>query len=202
VAAFIRPTDLIPNLGKTFGDFWSWAYSDVLSNSNRSVFAEYLVGCALDAVQNPRVEWDRCDLSYRNKLIEVKASAYVQSWPQARLSTISFDIGPHRGWDAATNSSCKEPVRCADCYVFCLFSDRERQSCDVTDISRWRFYIVMSDVLNSRFGMQKRAGLGSIEKVARPVLFETIRHQVDRLIAPDSGDVRSGVECGLGELPV
>ena len=25
-------------------DFWSWAYSDVLSNANRSVFAEFMVG--------------------------------------------------------------------------------------------------------------------------------------------------------------
>ena len=159
--------------------------------------------CSIDALQSPRVEWDRCDLIYREKLIEVKASAYIQSWPQTRLSTISFDIGAHRGWDAGTNSSYKEPVRCADCYIFCLFSDRERERCDVTDIARWQFYVVASAVLNRRFAVQKRAGLSSIEKVAAPVAFEGIRDEVDKLLAPESGDVRSvGSEFGRGELPV
>ena len=33
--------------GVTVGDFWQWAYSDILSNRNRSIFAEYIVGVAL-----------------------------------------------------------------------------------------------------------------------------------------------------------
>jgi hypothetical protein len=37
----------------TLGDFWSWAYSDVLSNRNRSVFAEFLVTAALDVRSRP-----------------------------------------------------------------------------------------------------------------------------------------------------
>ena len=48
---FIRPDEPITGLGtSTFGDFWSWAYSDILSNANRSVLAEYLVGYALDVL--------------------------------------------------------------------------------------------------------------------------------------------------------
>lgn len=31
----------------TVGDFWRWAYSDILSNRNRGIFAEFLVGAAL-----------------------------------------------------------------------------------------------------------------------------------------------------------
>lgn len=35
------PSEPIPGLhGKTVGDFWQWAYSDILSNRNRSIFAE------------------------------------------------------------------------------------------------------------------------------------------------------------------
>lgn len=40
----IRPT------GQTVGDFWAWAFSDVLSNVNRAVLAEWLVGSALGCV--------------------------------------------------------------------------------------------------------------------------------------------------------
>ncbi len=35
------------------GDFWSWAYSDILSNRNRSIFAEFIVGSALGVVDSP-----------------------------------------------------------------------------------------------------------------------------------------------------
>ncbi len=30
----------IPKLGLTVGDFWSWAYSDILNNTDRERFAE------------------------------------------------------------------------------------------------------------------------------------------------------------------
>lgn len=42
--------------GQTVGDFWSWAYSDILSNRNRGIFAELLVGAALAALDQPRME--------------------------------------------------------------------------------------------------------------------------------------------------
>jgi len=62
----LPPHHTIPNLpGHTLGDFWSWAYSEVLTNTTRSVFAEYLVGAALGVVNTPRVEWDRQDFEYR-----------------------------------------------------------------------------------------------------------------------------------------
>jgi hypothetical protein len=63
----------------TLGDFWTWAYSDVIGNRNRSIFAEFLVGTALGVVDKPRVEWDAVDLRYSDSKIEVKAAGYVQS---------------------------------------------------------------------------------------------------------------------------
>ena len=44
----ITPGEKIPGLGgSTVGDFWAWAYSDVLENTARGIFAEFLVGSAL-----------------------------------------------------------------------------------------------------------------------------------------------------------
>jgi hypothetical protein len=62
------------------GDFWSWAYSDILSNTDRAVFAEFVVGTALGVTDVPSVGWDAVDLRYVDKTIEVKISAYIQSW--------------------------------------------------------------------------------------------------------------------------
>jgi hypothetical protein len=86
----ITPIPRIPNV--TISDFWSWAYSDVLVNTNRSVFAEFLVGSALGVLNTPRIEWDGVDLHYGNKTIEVKCSAYLNSWTEAMSSIIRFDI--------------------------------------------------------------------------------------------------------------
>ena len=73
---------------QTVGDFWAWAYSSILTNITRGLFAEFLVGTALGAVEGTRTEWDSFDLLCGDAKIEVKSSAYLQSWPQDELSKI------------------------------------------------------------------------------------------------------------------
>jgi hypothetical protein len=73
------PDEKVPETGRTIGDFWAWAYSDLLTNIPRAVFAEWLVGSALDAVDGIRPSWEPYDLDYGAYKIEVKSSSYVQS---------------------------------------------------------------------------------------------------------------------------
>ena len=79
------------------GDFWAWAYSDILTNTSRGTFAEFLVGKALGVVEKVRpTGWEDFDLSYGGWKIEVKASAYVQSssaGPYGRERSTGY-IGP------------------------------------------------------------------------------------------------------------
>src|SRR5439155_6814224 len=101
-SGFLNPAFLIPGLDSlTVTDFWQWAYSDILSNRNRSIFAEFIVGAALGVVDRPRVEWDAADLCYRGHKIEVKSSADCQSWYQEKPSTIRFGIGKAVVWNPA-----------------------------------------------------------------------------------------------------
>ncbi len=65
-----------------------WAYSNLLTNITRGLFAKFLVGTALGAVEGTRTEWDSFDLLYQGAKIEVKSSAYLQSWPQEKPSAI------------------------------------------------------------------------------------------------------------------
>ena len=134
----------IPLLGATVGDFWSWAYSDILNNTDRAVFAEFVVGSALGVTDAPRVEWDAVDLQYGDKKIEVKSAAYVQSWHQEHdpLSQISFDLKERLSWDAATNTYQVERRRAADCYVFCVYTEIERGKANVLDVDQWEFFVV------------------------------------------------------------
>lgn len=169
--------------GVTLGDFWAWAYSDVVSNQNRGVFAEFIVGQALGAVGMPRVEWDAVDLHYAGKTIEVKASAYVQIWSQTKPSTITFDIAPKKGWDAATNTNSSQCVRNSDAYVFCLHAEKERNNIDVLDMRQWLFYVVNTLRLNERFGMQKSLALSRLEKLATPCAYGELKSCVDHCLA-------------------
>lgn len=58
-------------------DFWRWAHSDFLSNAQRGVLAEYIVGTALNCLKKKRLEWDAHDFVTDGGIkIEVKSAAY------------------------------------------------------------------------------------------------------------------------------
>lgn len=182
------PQQEIPGLAPlTVSDFWAWAFSDVLSNAARGVFAEYIVGAALGVVDGVRREWDAFDLLYDGRKIEVKSTAYVQSWPQQkRLSSPIFSIGLTRGWDAETGLSASVPTRAASVYVFCLYSQKERALADPLNLGHWQFYVLPTAVINAAFGNQKSAALSRIRALAAPVGYPDLRQAIDAaLAAPD-----------------
>jgi hypothetical protein len=175
----------LPDQGDfTIADFWSWDYSDVLSNGNRSVFAEYLVATALGVTATPRREWDAVDLRYQGTKIEVKASGYVQSWaPAGQPAKIQFDIARKQPWDGETNTSSTIPIRSADCYVFCLFTDTDRQHAaeSVLDARYWEFYVLAASEVERAFGEQKSVRLSRIRAICTdgPVIYQALRQRID-----------------------
>ena len=121
---------------------------------------------AVDGVNACRTEWDACDVTAPSGLrIEVKTSAYVQSWKQTKLSAISFDIAPKRAWDAATNTTSQTALRTADVYVFALHAHQDKRTADPLDVLQWEFFVLPAAVLNERCAVQKRIGLGSLLKL-------------------------------------
>lgn len=178
------PTETIEGIeGATLGDFGSWAYSDILCNANRAVFAEYLVASALGVTEVPRTEWDAVDMRYRGAAIEVKSSAYVQSWPQTRPSTITFGIAPRLGWDAETNISLAAPGRSADIYIFCLYPHVDRESANILDVPAWEFYVVPTHVLETHCGARKSIRLSPLLQLAGAVAhFNELKPRVDMAV--------------------
>jgi hypothetical protein len=88
-------------IGYTLLDFWSWAFSDVITNTIRGMVAEFIVALALEIdIRIPRDAWSKFDLSYRDHGIEVKSSSYYQRWYQKSISKISFNIPKRQGWEA------------------------------------------------------------------------------------------------------
>lgn len=145
-------------------EFWKWAYSDLLSNAQRGVLAEYIVASSLGCTGRGRIEWDAYDLDAGEGLkIEVKSAAYVQSWPQKALSPIRFDIAHKRAWYADTNTYSAEAARSADIYVFCVFAATEREAANPLDLNQWFFLACRTELLNERFPSQKSVALSALE---------------------------------------
>ena len=63
-------------------DFWQFALGDLRMNNARGYLAEFMVGKALGLQDLKRIEWDAYDLCLDGITIEVKSSAYLQSWEQ------------------------------------------------------------------------------------------------------------------------
>ena len=75
-------------------DFWLWAASDLVGNTNRGRLAEFIVARAVGLGRGDvRSEWDVVDvLTPTGTKVEVKSAAYVQSWFQNKLSNIQFVV--------------------------------------------------------------------------------------------------------------
>lgn len=147
-------------------DFWRWSASDLLNNTIRGVLAEYIVACAVGVADKVRSPWESYDLETPSGVrIEVKSSAYLQSWYQKKLSPITFNIRPTRNWNATTNVMEDDIKRQADVYVFCVLNNKDQLTVDPLNLEQWDFYILLASVLNDQFPKQKTISLSSLLKL-------------------------------------
>ncbi|MFA0960924.1 hypothetical protein AB9P05_03905 [Roseivirga sp. BDSF3-8] len=164
-------------------DFWKWSVSDLLSNATRGKLAEFIVANALQICSSVRVEWDNYDMVDHDKIrIEVKSSAYLQSWHQNNLSAISFDIAEKRSYCYETNKLGDSVCRNNDFYIFCLLHHKDKSTVDPMDLAQWTFYILPTSVLNEKLGTQRRLSLKRLKSL-HPVIcsYQTLRTELDRL---------------------
>ena len=145
-------------------NFWQWSASDVIGNTARGCLAEYIVAMALGLADGVRNDSREYDLSFGKWKIEVKASAYLQSWFQKRLSKPIFSIRLARKWDPEIGEFIGKPCRHADLYVFCLLDHTVKEALNPLDLSQWCFYVLPTDrlSLNERYKNAKTIGLGSL----------------------------------------
>ena len=194
-AARVRPASLSPG-GKVAGvgdhgldidRFRHWALGNLVWNTNRGIFAEWLVGQALEAIDEDeaRDEWGECDLYYRGIKIEVKTSGRGQAWKQDGPSTPKFGIRPtKRTWDKRTNEWTNHvpPARVADIYVFCLHERFPATDDNVRDPPSWKFWVVSKQTLDDRLRSQETVGLSRLRDLASSVGSSDLRAEVDRCL--------------------
>lgn len=163
--------------------FWRWSTSDLLSNATRGVLAEYLVARALGVdAKTIREEWAPYDLMTPEGVkVEVKSSAFLQSWHQDRPSRVSFVVPKTRAWDASTNQLSDELARQAEVYVFALLAHQDKATVNPMDVSQWCFYVLPVAVLDSRARSQHSITLPTLEKLCEgPVNYRELGAAVAR----------------------
>ena len=167
----------------TMKDYWSWAYSNLTSNTQRGTYAEYLVSVAVGAEAPTKTDWGPYDvLTPEGIKVEVKSSAYLQAWKQAHLSKISFGINQSHKYDYdanAYNYEATELVRQAHVYVFCLETCQNPVELNELDLSQWDFYVISAKRINESLGSHKSVTLSKLIKIgAHKVSFSDLKHAV------------------------
>ncbi len=162
-------------------DFWRWSASDLVSNATRGRLAEFITAWALDApTSGVRDEWAAYDLDTPERIkVEVKSCAYLQSWAQARPSSVAFNVRRARAWHRESNRQATVPTREADVYVFALLAHQNKETLDPLDIDQWEFYVLPTRALNERKRSQHSITVKSLRGLgAGPIAFEALRGRV------------------------
>lgn len=162
-------------IGRSLRDYWAWNASDLLNNTLRGSFCEFIVSDALGLdMSGVNDDWTPYDIdfprqwtgedgvSHDNIRIEVKSAAYLQAWEQVKPSNILFSIRPTRAWYPATGykRDCK---RQSDVYVFCLYTVKDRSQANPLELKDWVFYVISTARLNELCGPQKSLSLHMLE---------------------------------------
>lgn len=168
------------SIGYNLIDFWRWSVSDILSNATRGKFAEFIVGTAINLdINNLRDEWDAYDLITNEGVkIEIKSSAYIQSWNQTKFSNITFSIKPAKFWNADDNMSKDEAKRHADIYVFCLLKHKEQETINPLYLEQWEFYVLPTYKLDNYNRSQCSITLNSLQKMTNSVDYDTLGKEI------------------------
>jgi hypothetical protein len=175
----LQGTEPLPAvLNMTVLDYWRWAHADVLENVQRGIYAEYLVGAALGITNQVRVGWNPYDLLYGDYKIEVKSSAYLQAWEQTVLSKISFGIGVRSHVDPQ-GSKALDPRYHADCFVFCVFGNKDAATANVLDAAQWWFYVVPISRLIEYCNVAKSVVENRVKQITNAVSYTELKQRID-----------------------
>ena len=170
--------------GVTVRDLWAWAMGDLRLNTNRGALAQFLVAKAVGDDRLMDDGWGNFDVrSADGTTIEVKSSAYWQSWKQTRPSDIKFTGLMGKPWSEETGYGPESIVR-ADVFVFAHNACADRSTYDSLRLSDWQFFVVPGHLIQQR-GM-KSIGLEPLRKLApSPVSWNDIADAVTLAAAVD-----------------
>ena len=163
-------------------EFWRYAYSDLIDNRNRAAFGEFIVAKAVGATETPYSSWESYDIKSPDGIkIEVKTSAYIQTWKQEKLSIPTFDISKKYGWVGETSEWDNVKDRQANVYVFCLHLEKDKlKQLTPENSENWLFYVVSTNLINEKLADQKSLRISTLEDFLgiQPIQYENLKSEI------------------------
>lgn len=160
--------------------FWSYMYSNVLDNTGD--LAEFIVAAALGIKFNKKYGWTLYDIDYRDKRIEVKATAYVQPWradgnySEQRV----FSIRKTHTIEGDMNSPL---ARNSDVYVFVLNTAKKMEEANPLNLEQWCFWVIRTEIINALCGENKTISLKKIQDLGGDgVTFDELKLEINMAI--------------------
>ena len=177
--------------------FWQYAMSDIITNTNRGTFAEFVVRSAMEYggfvyPKHDKSGWEPFDLYGpiipslgREAHIEVKSAAIVQRWTpdsaepilEYKPSNVKFSIAPAvMPTETGDYPHGAEKHRNNDLYVFCFYT-ASRKTDNILDMKYWKFYVCPTTMLKEPMisDTQKTISLAKLNKLGiEPCSFEKL----------------------------
>jgi|TARA_B110001469_G_C9508644_1_gene253625 hypothetical protein len=172
-----------PDLNIPLLDFWQWNQSNLIENRTRGILAEFIVMKAFEVESKARVEWDDFDIITDQDIkIEVKSSAFIQTWEQTKFSSIDFSIGPSKRY-LETPGRPADRLRPSDIYVFALLAHKEQKTIDPMNLNQWCFFVMSSRKIDAERGPQQRITLNSLKSLS-PIEcnYQNLKTTVEKII--------------------
>jgi len=130
-------------------------------------------------INTVRDEWGAYDLLTPEGIkLLIKSAAYLHSWYQRVLSSISFSTKLARHWDSVTNKLADVPQRHADVYVFCLLKHEDKQTVDPLNLHHWDFYVLSTAELNSYTRSQYSITLKSLQRLPPAIGYDALKQEI------------------------
>lgn len=161
-------------------DFWKWAFSDLVENTTRGILGEFIVGIALGLdMSKVKYNWGVCDLIQPDGTkIEVKTSAYLQTWNESKLSNIGFSRLKTRNQNGLDLRDKKDYN--SDYYIFCIQTAKSHQEYNQFNLDKWQFKIVEKASLAKK--NTDSISLNSLQKIAPDTFsFGSLREGLEKL---------------------
>jgi hypothetical protein len=168
----MQPTDIFSFNGKntnlSIGDFWRFEFSNLIDL--HGFVAEYLVARALgkDEPDNS-IGWTDYDILYKSKRIEVKSSAYFQTWRK------DGKICQQRTFSIRQKNK-------NDIYVFCLLLGKNEIDANPLQLEHWEFYVVATKTIKEKCGDNKSISLKRLRSIANPIKYDNLKTSIDKII--------------------
>jgi len=149
----------------------------LIENNLRGVFAEYLIVDILGA------NWSVCEGSWNgwdidgpnDTRVEVKSSAYIQSWYDWSVEKGKTGVSVPRFDIAERNNVKLEKHRAADLYIFALHAEKKPELADHRIVEQWNFCVVKSAVLPKG---QKSIGVSGVQKLSNFIEAKNLQNEV------------------------